>query len=54
MRYSVEFDDHQGLGWSVIQSNIGNRTTAEQIVSMFESQYPDYSFRIVSNELVEF
>lgn len=52
MRYSVEFND--GLGWTAAQSNIGNRITAEQILSVLSADYPDYQFRIVANELVEF
>ena len=50
MRYSVEFND--GSGWTVAQSNIGNRTTAEQILAVLSADYPDYQFRIVANELV--
>ena len=52
MRYSIEF--HDGLSWSVAQGNIGNKSTAEQIVAVLITEYPDYQFRIVSNELITF
>jgi hypothetical protein len=52
MRYSVEFND--GLGWHLVQSNIGNTSTANQILSVLSNEYPDYLFRIVPNELITF
>jgi hypothetical protein len=52
MRYSVEFND--GSGWHVAQSNIGNTSTANQIVEALSNNYPDYVFRIVEQELIEF
>jgi uncharacterized phage-like protein YoqJ len=52
MRYSVEFND--GNGWHLIQSNIGNTITANQIVATLSNEYPDYLFRIAAQELVAF